>query len=170
MLQLILAALLSAQAAYPEMIPVQETAVVGRAAPGVSLQTLQGEDFSLEAARGEVVVFAFWASWCGPCRREMPALKQLQANLTDKPVQIVLINVDKDARDARRFLQQIGMTETDLKVIMDNEARVMGEYGVMSMPTTVLIDKNGTVKFSKVGYSTEKGLAELETAIAEALR
>jgi len=161
-----------ARAAYPEMIPMEAVSLVGRTAPTVELTTLTGGRFSLEQARaeGNVVVMAFWASCCGPCRRELPALRALEAELTGKPVEIVLVNVDKDPRDAKRFLRQIGLTDEDLTVAMDNEAVALGNYGVMSMPTTFLVDRNGTVKLSKVGYSTEKGLKELEDAIAGALR
>lgn len=162
----------AAQTPYPEMIPLADGALVGRTAPEVSLKTLTGGDFSLSSARqaGEVVVLSFWASWCGPCRREIPALQALQGSLSGRPVRIVLVNVDKDPRDARRFLSQIGLKEADMLVAMDNEAVALGSYGVMSMPTTVLVDRNGTVKLFKVGYSEEKGLAELEEAIAGALR
>ena len=162
----------SARAAYPEMIPLEESSLVGRTAPAVELKTLTGESFSLEQARaeGKVVVMAFWASWCGPCRRELPALKELEAKLSGAPIEILLVNVDKEASDARRFLRQVGLNDSDLTVAMDNEAVALGSYGVMSMPTTFLIDRNGTVKLFKVGYSDEKGLTELEDAISGALR
>jgi thiol-disulfide isomerase/thioredoxin len=161
-----------AQTPYPEMIPIEELSLVGRTAPEVTLKTLSGDAFTLSSAQaaGEVVVLSFWASWCGPCRREIPALKELQASLGGRPVRIVLVNVDRDARDARRFLKQIGIGEQDMLVAMDNEALALGSYGVMSMPTTVLVDRNGTVKLFKVGYSEEKGLTELEDAINGALR
>ena len=155
--------------AYPEMIPLEEATLVGRSAPPVDLSTISGEHFSLEGARGEVVVLSFWASWCGPCRNELPALKALQAELSDEPVRIVLVNVDKDSRDAKRFLSQIGISSQEMVVAMDHDAIALGSYGVMSMPTLFLIDGNGTVKLRKVGYSTEKGLAELTAAIEEVL-
>lgn len=168
---LLLAASVPAQAAYPEMIPLEEVKLTGRTAPEVELSTLTGGSFSLQQARddGKVVVLAFWASWCGPCQRELPALKELEKTLDDR-VQIVLVNVDKDARDAQRFLRRINLKDDDLVVAMDNEAIALGSYGVLSMPTSFVIDRNGTVKLSKVGYSTEKGLTELEAAIAGALR
>lgn len=164
MLMLMLAAPMSA-GAYPEMIPLEETSLIGRAAPDVDLQTLSGGKFVLSEARGRPVVLAFWASWCGPCRKEMPALMALQEKNSD--VRIVMVNVDKDIRDARRFLAQIGLSAEEAEIALDNEAIALGAYSVLSMPTTFLVDPNGTVKFHKVGFSTEKGLAELEAAIAE---
>lgn len=161
-----------AAAAYPEMIPLEDASLVGRTAPPVELALLAGGTFSLEDAQedGKVVILAFWASWCGPCQRELPALQELQGSLDSEPVQIVLINVDKDKRDALRFLQRINMSADDMSVAMDSESVILGSYSVLSMPTSFVIDPNGTVKLTKVGYSTDKGLAEIETAIAEALR
>ncbi|MFT4974931.1 MAG: thiol-disulfide isomerase/thioredoxin [Myxococcota bacterium] len=171
LLALLLGISAPAAAAYPEMIPLEDVALTGRTAPGIELTTLTGGDFSLEGARadGKVVVLAFWASWCGPCQRELPALKELQGTLSDD-VQIVLVNVDKDARDAQRFLRRIDISDDDLIVAMDNEAVALGSYSVLSMPTSFVIDRNGTVKLAKVGYSADKGLSEVEAAIAEALK
>jgi cytochrome c biogenesis protein CcmG/thiol:disulfide interchange protein DsbE len=161
MLMLMLAAPLSA-GAYPEMIPLEETSLIGRAAPEVELTTLGGEPFVLSKAGGPVVL-AFWASWCGPCRNEMPALVALGKSRSD--VRIVMVNVDRERRDAQRFLSQVGVSPDDVEIALDSEAVVMGSYGVMSMPTTFLIDRSGVVRFQKVGYSTEKGLSELTEAI-----
>ena len=161
-----------AYADYPEMIPIEDPSLDGRTAPEIALSTLTGGQFSLSEARdaGQVVVLAFWASWCGPCQREIPALKILQEDLAGQPVQIVLVNVDKNAQDARRFLRRINVGEADLVVAMDNEAVALGSYGVLSMPTAFVIDRNGTVKITKVGYSEENGLTVIEEAIEEALR
>ncbi|MFT5679125.1 MAG: cytochrome c biogenesis protein CcmG/thiol:disulfide interchange protein DsbE [Myxococcota bacterium] len=162
LLMLMMAAPLSA-GAYPEMIPLEETSLVGRAAPEVDLKTLGGEAFVLSEAKNTPVVLAFWASWCGPCRNEMPALIELQKARSD--VRIVMVNVDRDRRDAQRFLSQVGITPEDAEIALDSEALALGAYGVMSMPTTFLVDGSGVVKFHKVGYSTEKGLTELIEAI-----
>ena len=164
LLMMLLGAPLSA-GAYPEMIPLEETSLIGRAAPEVDLKTLNNGTFVLSEARGGPVVLAFWASWCGPCRKEMPALVELQAQQPD--VRIVMINVDRELRDARRFLGQINLSAEEAEIALDNEALALGAYGVMSMPTTFLVDASGVVRFHKVGFSSEKGLAELEAALAE---
>jgi len=157
--------------AAPEMIPLEETSMVGRTAPAFELQSLAGTEISLEDMQGQVVVLSFWASWCGPCRAELPALQQLQQQLDNDSAntQIVLVNVDREKQDAIRFLAQVGMSKDDLPVLLDNDAVVMGHYGVLSMPTLFLVDRNGTIKFAKVGFSQEKGLTELEAAIEGAL-
>jgi len=160
LLALLLTGLIPAAAA-PEMIPEEDLSLVGRTAPPISLKTLDGAEFELETLRGTIVVLSFWASWCGPCRLELPALDKLQQERPE--LAIIAVNVDRDRADAERFLSGLNIA---LPVALDNSALALGQYGVMSMPTMFLVDPNGTVKFEKTGFSKEKGLAELEAAIA----
>ncbi len=148
--------------AGPEMIPEADLSLEGRVAPPFEVSTLDGGTFNLEDHRGKIVVMSFWASWCSPCRLELPALDALQKERDD--LYIVAVNVDRDRAAAERFLNSL---DIDLPVAWDNEALALGLYDVLSMPTMYLIDANGTVKFKKVGFSREKGLAELEAKIAE---
>jgi len=150
--------------AGPELIPEDAVDMVGRTAPSFAATTLDGQPFDLESTRGKPVVLAFWASWCGPCRLELPALSKLQKERSD--IVIYAVNVDRDRRKADAFLRKI---EVDLPVVWDNESKAMGQYDVLSMPTTFLLDPQGTVKLRKVGYSEAKGLTELLTAL-EGLR
>jgi thiol-disulfide isomerase/thioredoxin len=149
--------------AGPRMIPEDSFAVVGRTAPTMRLDTLDGEAFDLAAYRGKPVVLAFWASWCGPCRAELPELSRLAAARDD--VHVFAVNVDRERRLAERFMQQV---DFDLPVVWDNESRAMGELDVTGMPTTFVIDARGTVKWRKTGFSQEKRLSEL-TAVLDGL-
>ncbi len=142
--------------AAPEMIPEKSVDLLGRTAPTFEAQTFDGQAFSLDQLRGKTVVLSFWASWCSPCRLELPALSQLQKERDD--VVIYAVNVDKERAPAEKFLRQVAF---DLPMVWDNESRAMGQYNVLSMPTMFVVDAQGTVKFSKTGYSREKGLAEL---------
>jgi thiol-disulfide isomerase/thioredoxin len=146
--------------AAPEMIPEDDTDLVGRTAPGFSLATLDGGQFSLEEQRGKTVVLSFWASWCTPCRYELPALQELSRERPD--ILFVAVNVDRDVVPAKRFLRGLDLS---MPVVLDSNSEALGDYGVMSMPTMFLIDKNGTVQLAKTGFSKEKGLVELEAAI-----
>ncbi len=148
--------------AAPEMIPEQQIDLVGRTAPGFELPLLEGGRFSLVEQRGKTVVLSFWASWCGPCREELPALAELQKERPD--LAIYAVNVDRDKSMARKFLAQ---TPFELPIIWDNESLAMGQYEVLSMPTMFLLDGNGTVKFRKTGYSRANGLKELQAALLE---
>lgn len=146
--------------AGPEMIPEDAGDLVGRTAPAFTGELLSGGSFDLASTRGKVVVLSFWASWCGPCRQELPALDALAKRSPD--LAIYAVNVDRDQAAAQRFLRSVPI---DLPVVWDNTAIALGRYDVASMPTMVLLDQNGTVKFKKTGFSKEKGLAELEAAI-----
>ena len=146
--------------AAPEMIPEEDTDLVGRSAPVFSFATLDGGQFSLEEQRGKTVVLSFWASWCTPCRYELPALQELSGERPD--ILFVAVNVDRDLVPAKRFLRGLDLT---MPVVLDNNSEALGEYGVMSMPTMFVVDKNGTIQFAKTGFSKEKGLAELEAAL-----
>ena len=146
--------------AAPEMIPEQEADVVGRTAPGMELKTFDGEEFDLEALRGKTVVLSYWASWCGPCRLELPALDALQKERDD--VVIYAVNVDRERPAAERFLRSV---KFELPIVWDNESVAMGQYNVLSMPTMFVIDGKGTVKWRKTGFSRENGLTELEEVL-----
>lgn len=150
----------AAQPATPEMIPVEDLQLEGRAAPDFTLPTLDGGTVALADLRGKPVILSFWASWCGPCRHEMPALVQYQDDHPD--VHVITINVDRDTADARRFLQSV---QSDLPVGLDNDAAVASQYLVTSMPQSVVIDRNGTVKLVKLGYGTKDGLTEIDNAV-----
>lgn len=148
--------------AEPEMIPLEDTSLTGRSAPEFTLPLFDGGTLELQSLRGKPVVLSFWASWCGPCRYELPELQRISPLYPD--VQFVAVNVDRQRKDAQKFLS--GM-QLSLPIAWDTEASTLGEYSVVSMPTMFLIDANGTVQFVKVGYSQDKKLVELEEKIKE---
>ena len=90
----------------------------------------------------------------------MPELNNLVAKYPN--VQFIAVNVDKSVGPAKKFLRGITL---DMPIVMDNSALILGEYGVISMPTLFLIDSKGTVQYTKIGYSQEKKLVELEEEI-----
>ncbi|MFK7931524.1 MAG: TlpA family protein disulfide reductase [Myxococcota bacterium] len=157
---MLLTLLASTASAAPEMIPEDAVQVVGTTAPRVQLPTLDGGEFDLEEHRGTPVVMAFWASWCGPCRRELPALAKYAKTRTD--VHIVAVNVDRQRRAAEGFMAK---TPFDLPIVWDSESVLLGQLDVVSMPTSFLIDAKGTIKWRKAGYSDAKGFVELTTAL-----
>ena len=157
--------LASLSLASPEMIPIEDADLKGRTAPSFSLPLFEGGLVELEKLRGKPVVLSFWASWCGPCRFELPELSRIKPLYPN--VQFLAVNVDRDKKSAQRFLSKVNFS---LPIAWDNEALTLGEYGVISMPTMVLIDEKGTVQYVKVGYSREKKLVELEGKIKELLK
>ena len=146
--------------ASPEMIPADEGELLGRAAPEVSFQLADGKTSKLSDFKGKPVVLSFWASWCGPCRRELPALAELAAQRPD--VTFLAVNVDKDRPPAEQFIRELKMA---IPVVYDPQSSVMARFDVVVMPTMFMVDKNGTVKFRKSGFSIEHGLTELIAAL-----
>jgi len=153
--------------AAPELIPEDVwTAKVGANATGgpavaVNLPLRDGGTFKTADAHGKPLVLSFWASWCGPCRKELPALGEFKKSHPE--VSFLAVNVDRDRSAAEGFLSKVSV---DLPVAFDPDAKALGQYGVTSMPTLFLIDKQGHLVWKHVGFSPEKGFTELEAALS----
>ncbi len=114
----------------------------GRIAPNWSLPTPEGTQLSLSAFKGHPVVLDFWATWCGPCREEIPIWEQLQKQYANKGLVIVGISEDDHKQDVLSFLKQTPLT---YPVVMDQD-RLSGSYGLATgLPTTLLVRKDGTI-------------------------
>lgn len=116
---------------------------VGVTAPDFTLANMQGEQVSLADYRGKVVVLNFWASWCPPCRAEMPSMERLYGNLKGGDFVLLAVNVEENGRPAvAAFSQKIPMS---FPVLLDNDQRVSGLYRVSGIPQTFIIDKRGEI-------------------------
>lgn len=119
-------------------------------APDFTLKSNQdGQNLRLEDFRGQVVMVNFWASWCGPCRQEMPLMDDIFKKYEKFGFTILAVNVDEDSADADRFLSDVPVS---FPVLYDNESRISEMYDVDAMPTTVMIDRNGNKRFLHRGY------------------
>ena len=117
-------------------------------APGFSVTDLDGESFELASTRGHWVFLHFWASWCGPCREEMPAIQKLADTLNDDELKILLINTAEDEDTIFSFLGEVGM---DLSSLMDRDGLVTEKFKPRGLPTTILIDRDGKVQYQAIG-------------------
>lgn len=137
-------------------------------APPFSLPLLQGEgNISLADYRGEVVYLSFWASWCVPCREEMPHLQQLWQQHRDEGFQVIGINVDEDAEAARQFAADYGL---EFPLVRDPDRAVSQLYRVAGYPSHYVVDRRGKVRFSALGFTEDDSLAvtqEVLTLLAE---
>ena len=118
-------------------------------APDFTLANRAGGEVSLAGLRGQVVMINFWASWCGPCRQEFPALDQIYAKYKPMGFTLVGINVESEKSDAERFL---GGQKVSVPILFDPQNKVSGSYGVSAMPTTVLVDRQGRVRWQHRAY------------------
>ena len=113
-----------------------------------TLQDLTGRQNSLSAFEGRVVLLNFWATWCGPCRAEVPSMEQLYRELKDQGFSIVAINSQEPAEQVASFVQEMGMS---FPVLLDSLGKVGATYGVRAIPTTYIIDPEGAILARMVG-------------------
>lgn len=118
-------------------------------APDFTLKSNQGENLRLEDFRGQVVMLNFWASWCGPCRQEMPVMDELHAQYKDLGFTVLAVSVDENSAEADQFLDAVPVI---FPILYDNERAVSELYGVDAMPSTVMIDRDGNARFLHRGY------------------
>lgn len=136
---------------------------VNHPAPDFTLTTLDGEVFTLSAQQGTPIVLNFWATWCGPCQNEMPAL-QTAAERFQGRVQIVGVDQGEEAAEVQRFIEERGIT---FAIPLDGDFTAGTLYNIQGMPTTFFIDRNGIIRHLWVGEMNSITLAE---GIAEILR
>jgi len=111
-----------------------------------NLPDLQGKLHGLP--EGEVVLLNFWATWCPPCRKEMPSMAALHNKLAERGLKIVAVSVDRDANDLAAFVREYKLP---FQVLHDADSKVSHEYGVFRYPETFLIDRQGNVRYHLVG-------------------
>jgi thiol-disulfide isomerase/thioredoxin len=121
----------------------------GAPGPGFSLASMGGPKVDLNALKGQVVLINFWASWCGPCRQEMPVLEQVYKRYKGLGVTLLGVNVEPDSSNAAGWLKA---TPVSFPILFDTDSKVSKLYDVAGMPNTVILDRKGTVRFVHRGY------------------
>ena len=141
-----------------------------RAAQDFSLPTLDGgETVSLSDYRGEVVYLTFWASWCVPCRTEMPYLAQLWERHHENGFRVIAINVDENLEDALKFAAE---QDVPFLMVRDEGRELSKQYKVPGYPTHYLLDRRGRIRYSGLGFNLKDVAAvsqEVETLLAESV-
>lgn len=121
----------------------------GAAAPAFQLRSSGNTDLSLSDLKGQVVLINFWASWCGPCRQEMPVLEQLYKKYKAAGFTLLGVNVEPKSADAVGFLKS---TPVSFPILFDPDSKVSKLYEVSGMPSTVILDRSGKVRYVHHGY------------------
>jgi cytochrome c biogenesis protein CcmG/thiol:disulfide interchange protein DsbE len=128
---------------------------VGEPAPGFALEGLDGGEVSLAALDGKVVVLNFWASWCGPCRLEMPDFQKAWEEHREQVVVFVGIAVDDTASEASKFAEQVGVT---YPLALDTTGGVARAYRIRAVPSTYFIDREGRLATTLHGVANQGAL------------
>jgi peroxiredoxin len=136
----------------------------GATAPGFTVQGIDGASHSLPDYRGKVVVLNFWATWCIPCRAEMPDLEHEARVHRSDPVVILGMDWKESAAPVKDFTQGLGVT---YPMLLDADGRVYTTYKVGALPTTFIIDANGRLVKSRIGIASRD---EIESEIKAAQR
>ncbi len=137
--------------------------LVGKPAPRFTLPDLEERTFDLAASNGHIVLLSFWASWCPPCRAEMPTLARLQKELATELVEVVLVAMDSPAK-AQRFLRRAHL---EARCLVDENQTLEKVYGVRTIPRAFVIDRKGMVRRVLFGGSSEKDLRKAIEAARE---
>lgn len=131
--------------------------VIGAPAPDFELMDLQGETTSLTELRGGVVLLNFWATWCGPCRLEMPTLQDKYDEFREADFTVLGVNFDESQEDVRAFGEELGLT---FPLLLDPGGRVQRLYNVRGYPSTVIVDAQGVIRVIHIGIITEGQLKD----------
>ena len=123
----------------------------GSVAADFTLKSNTGKNIRLSEQRGQVVMVNFWASWCGPCRKEMPLLNDLYNEYHKLGFNLLGVNIDEDPKLAEKVLADIPV---NFPILLDSKNSVSELYGIDAMPTTVLIDRNGKVRHLHRGFKS----------------
>jgi len=123
--------------------------LTGQPAPDFALKSSTGQNLRLSEFRGNVVMVNFWATWCGPCRQEMPLLDELYGRYSRVGFNLLGVNIDDNASKAMEMAAELGVS---FPVLFDSSKEVSKLYEVEAMPVTVIIDREGTIRYVHHGY------------------
>jgi peroxiredoxin len=159
-----------AQTRFAEQAPAAGTAATPPMgehppAPDFTLSTLSGTSLSLAELRGKVVLLNFWATWCVPCRQEMPAIEALYQRYKDRGLEVLAISLDKTpTATVEAFVKEMGVT---YRIVLDPAWTTTRPYGVRGLPATFLIDRAGNVVLRELGE--RDWMAEEKQQVVEGL-
>ncbi len=144
-----------------KLTPAPET---GRLAPDFTLTDLEGNSVTLSDFRGKAVFINFWATWCPPCRAEMPEIEAVYQEYKSKDVVVIGVDLLEAESEVRQFVQQGGYSWI---FVIDTTGEVTNDYGITAIPTSFFLDKEGIIRAVKVGAMTKR---VMESQLAEAMK
>jgi peroxiredoxin len=147
-----------------QAIELEPAPEVGHPAPDFTLKDLDGNVVRLNDFRGKVVFINFWATWCPPCRAEMPEIEALHQEYKDKGVIVIGVDISEPESTVRQYIQQGGFSWI---IVLDSTAKVARDYQIVAIPTSYFLDKEGIIKAVNVGPMTKRAM---EAELAKAMR
>lgn len=169
---MLLAALLGGAWIYRTRVPVEMTGLPGQAAhtnfraPAFTLAALDGTTVSLTDLRGRIVLVNFWATWCVPCRSEMPAIEAAYQAHAVHDFAVLAINVGEDDNTVKTFVDEFHLT---FPILLDRDLKVVQQYEVQALPTSLFVDRDGIIRATSLGGMNRASIeAELATLLEPA--
>lgn len=150
-------AVIALLSAYYDAQAVDRPGSSGEVAAPINVKTFNGSNWSLNSNKGKVVVVNFWASWCGPCNAEAPSLEAAYAPLHERGIEFIGIAVDDSEKDAKKFATHYGLT---FPLALDATGGISDAYKVNGIPKTVIIGRDGRIKYIHMGVITPDVLAK----------
>ncbi len=144
-----------------ELTPAPE---VGHPAPDFTLSDLDGNLVRLSDFQGKVVFINFWATWCPPCRAEMPEIEAVHQKYKDKGVVVLGVDISEPENTVRQYIQKGGFSWT---IVLDSTGEVARDYQIAAIPTSFFLDREGIIRAVSVGAMTKR---QMEAKLAEAMR
>jgi thiol-disulfide isomerase/thioredoxin len=114
----------------------------------INLPDMQGKIHTLDEYKGNIVLVQFWATYCTPCRKEMPTMNKLLKKMQGKPFKIITINMAETHKEVSSFIQQVPV---DFPVLLDSDGSTVGKWKVFAAPANFILDKNGNIIFTLYG-------------------
>ena len=149
-----------------EQLTESELTRVGAPLPPFDVE-VEGKPLSISGLSGKVVLVTFFASWCGPCKKEFPVLVELYEKYNKSGLEIIAIGVDAHAKLSLDFAAQFNPT---FNIVTDEKSELMGLYGVYSMPATFIADKSGIIRYKSDEFAFEVQLPKMREAVEELIK
>jgi thiol-disulfide isomerase/thioredoxin len=138
------------------------TAAQGQRAPDLKLPTKTGEQIDIRDLEGKVVIVDFWASWCAPCKEELPVLDAMYREHHDRGLEVLAVNIDEDPGDAEALLSRIPVS---FPIVYDPEQAAVGRWAPPKMPTSYIVDRKGNISVIQAGFEPREADALEETVL-----
>ena len=138
--------------ATPQAVPSNFISLVGEPAPDFVLAGMDGKQHRLSDYKGRVTFVNFWATWCTPCRIELPGLMQFASEQGEDGAQVLAVNVGESSEQVDAYFTENGLS--GLTVLLDTNVEVYSAFGVNALPTTFIVDKDGVIRFRHFGMIT----------------